>query len=139
MFQANEAVFVHIIVNGQRVEVPGITAGDEFTADRVNRNTGSLVPTQFVDVVTYHTIPADQSRTGKARTYWKHSRQSAAFMGYRTIAVPELDDLGRRTPRQGRAVPRRGPADQPPARARARGAGGQAEGRLRTAGPAAAK
>lgn len=93
MFQANEAVSVNIIVNGERIAVPGITTGDEYTADRVSRTTGSPIPTQYVDVITYHDVPASQSRNGNARKYWKHQRQSAAFMEYRIVAVPELDNL----------------------------------------------
>jgi hypothetical protein len=92
-FHANEAVNVRIIVNGAPVLIPGITASDEYTADRVSRTTGSPIPTQYVDVLTFHDVPADQSRSGNARKYWKMQRQSASFMGYRTNAVPELDDL----------------------------------------------
>lgn len=93
MFHAGEAVNVNIIVNGERIAVPGITTSDEYTADRISRTTGSSIPTQYVDVITYHDVPADQSRNGSARKYYKEQRQSAAFMDYRTVAVPALDDL----------------------------------------------
>jgi len=93
VFQSNEAINVLIIVNGKRIAVPGITTCDEYTADRISRTTGSPVPTNFVDVISHHVVPAENSRNGQERVYFKHQRQSAAFMSYRTEAVPALDEL----------------------------------------------
>lgn len=93
MLRANTPVYFTIPVGGERIAVPGITTCDSFIADRPNRNTGSMVPTEFVEVMSYHDIPANRSRTGQARKYYKHQRQSVYFMTLRRERVPELDDL----------------------------------------------
>lgn len=92
-FLANDAIVVTIIVGGQQVAVPGIACADSYWGTRSNRHTGATIPTEYVDAITFHDIPADQSRSGEARTYYKRAPQSAAFTELRTEAVPAIDDL----------------------------------------------
>jgi hypothetical protein len=95
MFKSLEAVNVHIVIaqTGERVTIPAITTGDEYTGTRVNKVTQREVPTQYVEAITWHDVQANQSRTGVARKYYKEQRQSVAFMSYRTEGCPELDDF----------------------------------------------
>lgn len=94
MFEIGDQVWVNIPVNGATIAVPGICSGNEFTAPRVTRN-GSTVPAQYVDVVTYHAIPAEAAKStgGKPFSYYKEQRQAAFFMRHRAETVKELDDF----------------------------------------------
>ena len=93
MLNIGDAINILIPVNGEQIAIPGIAVGQAYFADRINRATGSKVPTQMVDVVSWHNVPADRARAGQAFSYYQLRPQSTYFMEYRTEACPELDEL----------------------------------------------
>lgn len=93
MFAPNQQVWLHFNVNGTPVNVAGITTSQEWTVNRLNRNTGRTSPTQYVEVLSYHDVPASMSRSGKARNFYKVSPQATTFMSPRAESVKGLDDL----------------------------------------------
>lgn len=92
MFNRGDSVFVMIPVNGQQIAVPGICKNDEYEGIRRTRD-GSPVPASFVDVISYHEIPAEAAKKtpGQAFAYYKVQRQSAFFMTLRSTEVEALD------------------------------------------------
>jgi hypothetical protein len=93
-FESGDLVWVNIPVNGETIAIPGICSGNEFTAPRQTRS-GATLDAQWVNVITYHAVPADRAKStnGEAFSYFKEQRQAAFFMRHRDEPVKELDNF----------------------------------------------